>query len=177
MLHFRRFVAASTPFLWVSHSLHFRLFLACSRPFNRRSFRPIFGRSRGQQFWYLSGTYSSRNLPVSVPHPCHWHGKGRFWAPLAFFASRVGKMVAATIKSPWRASCGPVCQILALSRTAVGSANLVVILGSFIPWFFPGGTVVLPLLIRDAAPFFMGVGFVGILTAFSRLFSRFFTAF
>ncbi len=84
--------------------------------FYRRSFRSIFGRSRGRQTSYSPNTYSSRNLPVSVLPPWSDHGKGRFWAPLAFFASRVGRMIAATIKSPWRASCDLVCQNLALSQ-------------------------------------------------------------
>lgn len=46
--------------------------------FYRRPIRPIFGRSRGRQTSYSPNTYSSRNLPVSVPHPCRWHGKGDF---------------------------------------------------------------------------------------------------
>ncbi len=77
----------------------------------------------GVQFVKFSGvhgagysrTYFVLIHPVSVLPPWSDHGKGRFWAPLAFFASRVGRMIAATIKSPWRASCDLVCQYLALS--------------------------------------------------------------
>lgn len=96
MSKFRRFFAAFSPFFIGVHFVRFS----------------------GVQEVGNCPTYVIPIHPVTCPYPCHWHGKGRFWAPLALFASRVGKMVAATIKSPWRASCGPVCQYLALSRAS-----------------------------------------------------------
>ena len=69
-------------FLWVSHLSQFRRFIAASSPlfmgvgfvgfspvqtlFYRRSFRSIFGRSRGRLFSYLFRTYSSRIRATSV---------------------------------------------------------------------------------------------------------------